>query len=46
MKLDLNDSISSFPYVVVDENIEFIKWYNRLGHIEKYRTNILAKDDI
>lgn len=43
MKLDLDDVISSFSYVVADENVLSVKWHNRLGHIGKDRMNMLTK---
>lgn len=34
-KLDLDDSFSSSYFVVVDKNVEAVKWHNILGHIGK-----------
>lgn len=32
-----------YYYVIIEENVES-KWHERLGHIEKDRTNMLAKE--
>lgn len=31
MKFDLDYAVSSFSYVVVDENVAYAKWHNKLA---------------
>lgn len=38
--------MSSFSYVVVDNNVELHIWRNRLEHIENDRINRLTKEDL
>lgn len=46
LKLHLNESISSLPYVLVDESVVSVKWHNRFGHIRNDRMNRLAKEGL
>lgn len=46
IKLDLDDTYSSFSYLGIDESFEFVKWHCRLRHIGKERMNKLAKEHL
>lgn len=42
----LNDFISSFSCLAANDNIEYVKWHNRLAYIRKERRNKFAKEGL
>lgn len=44
IKLDMDDSISSFTSLAIGENFEFVKWHHRLIRIRNESKNRLAKE--